>query len=210
MSIQKMCECLSNKIACELDLGIDQCAVINYGLFAIIQTVIAILLEGILGIVLGVFWPTIILSLTAVILRKYSGGVHAQTPEECIMVGTIVSVGGALIVSWISWDLIYTLFLMVIVFSVAYLTIWKLAPVDSSAKPIKKEEKKQLLKKRSILILSIYLFVCLISCLVYLHNPSNKLLVYIGCICGGIGWQVFTLTNIGHLTMAKIDLLFNK
>lgn len=212
MSIQKICESLSNKVVRELNLEADQYAIINYGLFAIIQTVVAILLEMILGALLGVLIPTLILSLVAVILRKYSGGVHAQTPEECIVIGTVVSVGGALIVSWIPWNLMYTLILMIIAFSIAYYLIWKLAPVDSAAKPIRREKKKQLLKKRSILVLSIYLLICITVLLVYLNNNNNndKWLVYIACMCGGIGWQAFTLTHRGHLAMAKIDLLFNK
>lgn len=210
VSIQKMCEHLSNKISGELNLGTDQSAVIHYGLFAIIQTVIAIFTEGVLGILLGVFIPTFIISLAGVILRKYSGGVHAQTPEECIVIGIIVSVGGAFIVSRISWNGGGILFLICIVFSMAYPIIWKLAPVDSSAKLIKKEEKKQQLKKKSILILNINLLICVMSLLMYLHNNNTELLVYISCICCGIGWQVFTLTNMGHLVMSKIDLFFNK
>lgn len=210
ISIQKMCESLSNKIEQELNLDVNQSAVVNYGLFAIIQTVVAILLEIILGALLGVLIPTLILSLVAVILRKYSGGVHAETPEECIVIGTVISVGGALIVDWIPWKLTYILVLLVIVFSMAYYLVWKFAPVDSAAKPIRRTEKKQLLKKRSILVLSIYLVACVATLLGYLNSNNDKFLVYIACMCAGIGWQVFTLTNIGHLAMGKIDLFFNK
>lgn len=210
VSIQKVCESLSNKIVQELNLEAEQYAVINYGLFAIIQTFVAILLEVILGALLGVFIPTLVISFIAVILRKYSGGVHAQTPEECIIIGTIVTVGGAVIVSWIPWNLIYILILMIITFSTAYYFVWKLAPVDSAAKPIRREEKKHLLKKKSILILSIYLLICIVSLLMYLNNNNDKLLMYIACMCSGIEWQVFTLTHRGHLAMAKIDFFFNK
>lgn len=209
-SIQRLCENISDRIAKELDIETDQRAVINYGLFAMIQTSIAILIEIILGIMLGVLIPTLIISLIAVILRKYSGGSHAQTPEGCVVIGTIISVGGALGVSWIPWSIVTIIVLGVIIFSISYYFIWRLAPVDSAAKPIRREEKKKLLKKRSIFILSTYLVTVIVSLLLYLTNSDENLLLYIASVYVGIGWQTFTLTDIGHLAMKKMDLLFNK
>lgn len=210
ISIQSLCENISDKIAKELDIETDQKAVINYGLFAMIQTSIAILIEIILGIMLGVLIPTLIISLIAVILRKYSGGSHAQTPEGCVFIGTVISVGGALGVSWIPWSVVTIIVLGVIIFSTSYYFIWRLAPVDSAAKPIRREEKKKLLKKRSIFILSIYLVTVIVSLLLYLTNSDENLLLYIASVYVGIGWQTFTLTDTGHLAMKKMDLLFNK
>ena len=209
-SIQRICESMSDRIAKELDFGTDQRAVINYGLFAMIQTSIAILVEIIFGIILGVLIPTLIISLVAVILRKYSGGAHAQTPEVCVIIGTIISVGGALGVSWIPYNVISIVVLGVIIFTVAYYFVWKLAPVDSAAKPIRRVEKKQLLKKRSIFILNIYLITTIVSLLLYLSNSYETLLLYIACIYVGVIWQTFTLTRAGHLAINKMDLLFNK
>lgn len=209
-SIQRICESMSDRIAKELEVGTDQRAVINYGLFAMIQTSIAILIEIIFGIILGVLIPTLIISLVAVILRKYSGGAHAQTPEACVSIGTIISVGGALVVSWIPWHVVSIIILGVIIFIVTYYFVWKLAPVDSAAKPIRKVEKKQLLKKRSIFTLSIYLVATIVSICLYLNNSNETLLLYIACVYVGIGWQTFTLTDAGHLAINKMDLLFNK
>lgn len=209
-SIQRICETMSDKIAKELNFETNQRDIINYGLFAIVQTGIAILLEIILGGLLGVLIPTLIISLIAVILRKYSGGCHAQTPEECLAIGTAISVGGALGVSWIPWNVINIIVLGVIIFTLAFYFVWKLAPVDSGAKPIRRAEKKQLLKKRSIFILSIYLIAIVVSLLFYLNNADEKLLLYIASIYVGIGWQTFTLTATGHLAMERMDLIFNK
>lgn len=208
--IQRVCENISDRIAKELDIETDQRAVINYGLFAMIQTSIAILIEIVFGIILGVLVPTLIISLIAVILRKYSGGAHAQTPEGCVVIGTIISVGGALGISWISWSILSVVVLGLIIFSTSYYFIWRLAPVDSAAKPIRREEKKKLLKKRSIFILSIYLITIIVSLLLYLNSSDEKLLLYIASVYVGIGWQTFTLTDTGHLVMKKMDLLFNK
>lgn len=209
-SIQRICENISDKIAKELNFEANQRAVINYGLFAMIQTSIAIGTEIIFGALLGVLIPTLIISLVAVFLRKYSGGAHAQTPEGCIVIGDIVSVGGALGISWIPWNVIGIIVLGVIIFILAYYFVWRLAPVDSASKPIRRVEKKQLLKKRSIFILSIYLIATIVSLLLYLNNTDEKLLIYIASVYVGIGWQTFTLTATGHLGMKKMDLIFNK
>lgn len=210
ISIQRVCEKMSDKIARELNFEADQRAIINYGLFAIIQTSIAILVGVILGAILGVLVPTLVISLVAVILRKYSGGAHAQTPEGCVVIGSIISVGGALVVSWIPWSTISMVVLGVIIFTTAYYFVWRLAPVDSIAKPIRRVEKKKLLKKRSIFILNIYLIATIVSLLLYLNNSDKKLLLYIASVYVGISWQIFTLTATGHLAMSKMDLLFNK
>lgn len=209
-SIQRICENMSDKIVKELNFETNQRAVINYGLFAMVQTSIAIVTEIIFGAILGVLMPTLIISLVAVFLRKYSGGAHAQTPEECIIIGDIVSVGGALGVSWIPWNVIYIIVLGVIIFTLAFYFVWRLAPVDSVSKPIRRVEKKQLLKKRSIFILSIYLIATIVSLLLYLKNTDEKLLLYIASVYVGIGWQTFTLTPTGHLAMKKMDFIFNK
>lgn len=210
MSIQRSCEKISSKIATELNMNEEQKAVIRYGIFAMIQTSIAIGMSILFGMLLGVLIPSLIISLVAVLLRKYSGGAHAQTPEACVVIGTFVSVGGALAVSYISWNMGCIILLGIILFGIAYWIIWKLAPVDSAAKPIRREEKKKMLKKRSIYILMIYYIMISISLLFYLNNGNKDLLLYIACVYVGIGWQVFTLTHTGHLVMKKIDLFLNK
>lgn len=206
MSIQRGCEKISSKIATELQCDAEQKAVIHYGIFAIIQTTLAISTEILFGALLGVLVPTLVISFVAVILRKYSGGAHAQTPEGCVLVGTIISVGGALGISWIPWNGVSIMIGGIIIFGIAYYVIWKWAPVDSAAKPIRREEKKKLLKKRSILILTIYFIMILVGLLLYLNNGQKQLLLYIASVYIGIGWQVFTLTATGHLVMRKIDL----
>ena len=210
ISIQRVCEKMSDKIARELNFEADQRAIINYGLFAIIQTIIAVLVGVILGAILGVLVPTLVISLVAVILRKYSGGAHAQTPEGCVVIGSIISVGGALVVLWIPWSTISMVVLGVIIFTIAYYFVWRLAPVDSIAKPIRRVEKKKLLKKRSVFILNMYLIATIVSLLLYLNNSDKKILLYIASVYVGISWQIFTLTATGHLAMSKMDLLFNK
>ena len=95
--IDKVCARLSNKIGRELQVSENEKAVIHYGLFAIIHTSISIAAIVLAGSLLGVLIPALILSVTTVILRKYSGGAHASSPESCAIIGVIISVGGCLL-----------------------------------------------------------------------------------------------------------------
>lgn len=208
--IQSICEAITHKIETEISLEENQKAVIQYGLFAMVHTTLAILLSVIIGTLCGVLIPTLIISITSVILRKYSGGAHASNPEECAIIGTVVAVGGGLILSWFDWNTISVIGLGIITFLWAFYLVYKLAPIDSKAKPIKKVEKRHMLKRKSYFVLSVYLIMVVMILASYLLNYNKKLLLYITCIYGGIGWQVFTLTSCGHLVTQKIDILFNK
>lgn len=205
ISIEKMCKGLTEKIARELQLEINKKAVIQYGLFAIIQTVLSLLMIILFGMVFDVMLPALVLSLSSVILRKYSGGVHAKTPESCMVIGTIISVGGALILSYINWKVIDILLWGIGVFVVAFYLVYQLAPIDSLAKPIKNKQRKQLLKKKSMQLLSVYLLIVVILIALFFMKQDQSLLLTTGCIYLGVLWQIFTLTSKGHLVVEKLD-----
>lgn len=210
LNVQEICQSISDKLAEELKLDQNQKAVVNYGMFAIVQTSFAILLAVVFGALLGVLVPTLIFSFVGAILRKYSGGVHADTPEACAIIGTIVSVGGALILSQVTWSINIILIMGVIIFGIAFYLVNQLAPVDSAAKPIKKAEKRQLLKKKSMITLGVYLMLSLVGLVLYQDSSNQAILLYIACLYAGVAWQVFTLTAIGHLGVSKVDFFLNK
>lgn len=204
--IEKVCTMLTDKIAGELKMSKDERDVIHYGLFAIIHTSISIIAIIIVGALLGVLIPSLILSLTTVILRKYSGGAHASTPESCAIIGVIISVGGGWAATQIRWSLLSVAIGAIVIFIFGFYQVYKLAPVDSPAKPIKKLEKQKTLKKKSILTLSIYCIGVVFLLGLYLLQQSNIILIWTICICLGVLWQVFSLTSLGHITVEKIDL----
>lgn len=210
LNIQEICEGITNKIALELELTDEKKAVINYGLFAIIQTGIAIGLSVVFGIIFQVLIPTLIISFSVVFLRKYSGGAHSNTPIGCAVIGAVISVGAAIVVSNITYNIMNIVILGAIIYAVAICIVYRLAPVDSKAKPIKSLEKQKMLKRKSILVIIVYLVLSLIEFLLYLYSYNENWLMYITCLYAGIVWQVFTLTSAGHISIAKTDNLFNK
>lgn len=209
LNVEETSKKLSNFLAKELSLGEDKEAIINYGLFAIIQTIISIIFVLTFGFIFNVAFEAFIISLTMSVLRKSSGGIHATTPVRCVLVATIFSVGMSIAIKnvstlAISFDFISKL----IIFIWAYIVIYKLAPVDSPSKPIKSIAKKRKLKKNSIYILTVFLIITGMNNLAFIASREEKFIVYNYCIYISIVWQVFSLTKIGHIILYKLDDCF--
>ncbi|GAA0177332.1 accessory gene regulator B family protein [Clostridium sediminicola] len=210
--ITKISSALANKISEELNLGNDKKEVIAYGAFAFVQTFIILLFLIVLGLIFDVLVEALILSIATSILRKYSGGVHASSPETCTVLSIIVCmVEAVFIVHFIvpMSNILAVITIVVISFIWAYYYIYKLAPVDSSSKPIRSEVKKKKLKKYSFAIVSGYLIFALSNIVLYSFMGKNSFLNYTLCMCGSIWWQVFTLTQSGHTFVNKFTKVIN-
>ncbi|MBX4264592.1 accessory gene regulator ArgB-like protein [Clostridium estertheticum] len=210
--MEKISNNIANKVALELSLDEDNKEVIAYGAFALMQMFVSMIFVFLFGLLFNIAFEALIISFTAAILRKYSGGVHASSPGNCTFIGTIVSVGQAILISLlISFvaNLKLIIILGVIVFIWSYYIIYKLAPVDSASKPIVKQEKKNRMKKGSIILLSVYLAITVFLILLYISSGEKKLIFYVLCLYSGMSWQIFTLIPLGHLLVGKADHLLN-
>lgn len=211
--MEKLVNSFAEYLAIELSLNKDKKDVVAYGMFTLLQTILSILLVLLLGIIFKCAVESLIISSTTSILRKYSGGVHASTPERCIILGAILCLSKTLIVVHLIYpstrlELLVTLGILTFIYS--YYTVIKLAPVDSSKKPIRTIKKRKRMKKYSIATLNMYGIISLVLGLIYMYTGDRKLVIYILCIYIGIAWQVFTLTNKGELIFSKIDKIINK
>ena len=137
--IEKISKVVASKISSNLNLDNDHEEIVAYGTFALIQTTISILAVAVFGLVFGVFAEAMIISFAAAILRKFSGGVHASSPFNCIFIGTVIFGGLALLVKHvlINIELKYLVLLMVAAFASVFYIIYKYSPVGSANKPLK-------------------------------------------------------------------------
>ncbi|MDQ0148234.1 accessory gene regulator ArgB-like protein [Eubacterium multiforme] len=209
-NIERISNKIADKIAIEIKVNDEKKEVIAYGIFGIIQTLLSILLVIIFGIIFNVLIEALIVSFTTSILRKYSGGVHASSPNICMMIGTFNCTVIPIIIKnlRLTWTLVSLIGIMIFILS--YIIIIRLAPVDSANKPIKNDKKRKILKKKSIINLTIYLFIVFMLLIFYNILFNKNLLLYCVCIYAGILWQVFTLTNIGDIVLRSVDSFFNK
>ena len=209
--MEKLCNKIANKLAIELNYDNDKKEVLAYGAFALLQMLISIAFVLIFGLIFNVAVEALIISFTVSLLRKYSGGVHASSLSACMFIGTTICVGLAISIKCFlvpPFDIKIQLIIGVIIFIWSYYLIYKLAPVDSPNKPIKREEKIRRMRKGSIIVLSIYLVIALINIISFYYIGGNKFIIYVICIYSGILWQTFTLTKFGFVTITNIDTLF--
>ena len=210
MNLELLCKNISYNLKKELNLDDDKRSIIENGLYAVIHMAISILTVAIFGKIFGVMYEALIISFVEAILRKYSGGVHASTPFNCILIGIIVAVLPGYLIKSINLNINYIVFIGAITYIISLIIIYKLAPVDSPNKPIKKEQKIKKLKKSSLIVLSIYMIIVCYNIVMYYISNSQIFLIYSVCIYAGILWQVFTLTRYGHILVGILDSLLIK
>ncbi|MPQ44901.1 accessory gene regulator ArgB-like protein [Clostridium tarantellae] len=195
------------KMAKELGVSEQQGEVFAYGVFALIQITLSLCLVIIIGSLFDVAIEALIISITSSILRKYSGGVHASKPSNCILIGTILCITQAVLIKYFIFykiSLIYIILIIITIFPMAYYIIFKYAPVDTPKKRIKTEVKKKRMKKNAFIVLGIDLMLVLLIMLISVLLNKFSINIYILCICIGVLWQVFTLTKVAHVLLKYI------
>lgn len=201
---------IATKIVMETDGDEERKSVIEYGIFAILQMGVALIFTAIFGLLFNVFIEALIVSFSISILRKCSGGVHATSPTRCIVIGTLICILIPKLVITININSMYSIILGVIAFIISYYIVYKLAPVDSKNKPIKKLERRKKLKRKSINIINIYLVIAIVFIIIDHFYNIHNMIIYFECLYLGMLWQVISLTKIGHLAVNKFDYLLNK
>lgn len=210
LSLENLSKSITENLNKQLALDEEKVSVIQYGLYAFFQIGLSILLVAIVGAMFNVTIEALIISFIISIFRKYSGGVHASTPINCLIMGIVISVLPALIIDKFHVDIINIILIGVIVFIISIFITYRLAPVDSPNKPIRKMEKIKRLKKESIIILVIYIILSALSILIYYYTKNDKFLIYCNCIYVGVLWQVITLTKLGSIIVGIVDSLLIK
>jgi accessory gene regulator B len=202
---------LAGNIAGSLGYDDEKERVIAYGLIAMIQVIVTVLLVFVLGLIIGAPIEALILCFSVSLLRQYSGGAHAGTIEECTIISVIYCVSFALISRWLLLPVLNTysmLFIIIVVYALSFIAIFKLAPVDSSNKPIKTDKKKRRMRRGSFITLSAYfalsILFLLLSFKYHITNSFGISLIF------GIAWQIFTLTKLGFLFLNRVDFAVNK
>ncbi|MDP4145352.1 MAG: accessory gene regulator B family protein [Bacillota bacterium] len=210
--IERVSNKISSRISNALDLDEDHKEIIAYGAFSILQITWSIFWVIIFGAIFKVLIQAIIILFIVSLLRKYSGGVHASSPNRCIVIGTFACVGLAIISNNLKpqYSQLWVVMLYILSLIYSYYIIYKFAPVDSPSKRISTEEARQYFKKCSLIVLSILFTSVAVLILLYLKFEINYLLPIIQCICFGVLWQITTLTNFGHNILTKVDYILEK
>lgn len=209
--MEKLSKKLASNIAKTLGYDDEKEQVVAYGLTALLQTVVTVLIVFIIGLIVGTPIESLILCFSVSSLRKYSGGAHVSYIELCTAMGVVYCIIFAVISRYVLVSLISPGIMIaadVVVYALAYFSIYKLAPVDSPNKPIKTLKKKQRMRKGSYITLSVFLAASLIFLLTGFH--SRIMFSYGISLLFGIAWQIFTLTSLGSRFLHRMDSMLRK
>ena len=209
--MEKLAQRLAANIAKSLGYDKEKEAVIAYGLTAIIQVTVTVLLILLLGLLIRAPIEAMITCISIMLYRKYSGGAHAHSAEFCAIFSVLFCIIAAGIAKWLLikiYDPIIMAFALVIIFGLSFYIVYKFAPVDSPNKPIRTDRKKKRMRRGSVIILSIFLILS-VSFLImsYYYDPYKS---YGISLLIGISWQTFTLTSLGSLFLGKMNQNSNK
>ena len=203
--MEKWVRRLTSKIAASLGYDAEKEAVIAYGLLAIVQVAVTVLLALILGFLVGAPAEAMIVCFSVSILRKYSGGAHAYDADFC----TVMSILYCGLAAWVSKLLspFYYPFAMAaaaaLVYGLAFYIVHRYAPVDSPNKPITNPVKIRRMRKGSKIVLSIYAALQLVFLLLAARYPDCRSFGI--SLLLGVGWQALTLTPLGAILLDKLN-----
>lgn len=128
------------------------------------QSFINIVVTLLIGMAFGMLKECLCFISTFIILRKFTGGLHAKKYSHCLISSIIVIVASLLIIETLERNTFQIWFYCVEV--IAVIVICSLAPIENNNKPLLKKEKK-VYKAVSIFI---SLVILALTCFLLLNN----------------------------------------
>lgn len=192
--MDKIVHKLSSLLTDSLNYDEEQRAVVQYGLYAILQIVFIAIVIIVFGILAGCLFECCIVYLSVAVLRKSTGGAHAKTSNGCL-VASIICVSlfgfGTHYITLLNYGSYICYVLSPVFFIAACLIVYKLAPVDNPNKPIKSPQKIKRLRLQSFYILIVYILLAVILFIVSFYYKRALNLLF--SLSVAVFWQSLTL-----------------
>ena len=136
-----------------------------YGFFIVISQILYFVITIIMGVLMDIVLLSAVFYISFQFIRRYAGGIHASSELKCEIISiTSIFICLLCVKSNVMFDIqIPTLILTV----VASIVIFVLCPLDTPEKPLTEKELRYF-RKISIIVLTIMLFIIIISIVVKL------------------------------------------
>ena len=210
--IEKASRAIASKTADILNLDEDRQEILEYGALNFLQTLLSVALIILFGILANSLLQILVLSLTAALLRQYSGGVHATSPYRCAALSVMIFGGLSLFVKHVlafsSW--IPVLLFQILTLSCVLILLYKYAPVDSPNKRITNPDTRRRLKKASMTFVLVFELITAVLWGVHLKYGSSAAFKSIICIQTGMLWQALSITAVLRSVIGWMDSLLIK
>lgn len=148
---------ITNYLICKKVIKDDDREIYQYGFEQVFSSLLNIATMLLLGIILGKIYQSLVLILSFMALRSYSGGYHANTPLHCYLL-TVMSISATLsIMKFITIDRFICLGLLIL----SSVVILLLSPIGSKNKPLDEIE-KIIYRKKTIIVWSVETCVAIV------------------------------------------------
>lgn len=202
---------ISNKIGNKLKKTKEEISVLNYGLFVMLHTSTVIIAMLITGIITNSVREIMIIGFCSAMLKRYSGGIHASSPMKCLILGVTMSLILSLIAKTIVnvFSPIYFFIVIIIGISVSYLVLYFRCPIGSKQKPLKNENKRILLRKKSFKIMNMCSISIFSLYVLYIFSDSDLIKSICVSILFGVLIQIFAMTKFGEKIIMSFDRILD-
>lgn len=177
---------ITNYLICKKVIKDDDREIYQYGFEQVFSSLLNIATMLLLGIILGKIYQSLVLILSFMALRSYSGGYHANTPLHCYLL-TVMSISAALsIMKFITIDRFICLGLLVL----SSVVILLLSPIGSKNKPLDEIE-KIIYRKKTIIVWSVetcaaLVFIVLNNTEIHIAITLAQVIISIALVFGNI------------------------
>ncbi len=189
--VDKFCNYLVNKIRKQMpEIDDERAEVILYGLQLFIGEMPKIFLMFAIGILLGVWWQTLLAFFLILPYRVASGGFHLKTHIGCFVCTNLVYCGNAYISTlWNFPNQItkYITILLIWIFGLIMVSIY--APADTENLPILTKKERKTKKVLSYILLNVNMLVALL-----IPNVTISNILILGTIL-----QTLSITRIAYI-----------
>jgi len=187
----------------KLNLDNDTTEIIDFGLKYVFLTLANLAVVLFIGWLLGYLGAVVAVVAGNAGLRIFAGGAHCSSPGRCLVLGalTIPFLGkGAAIFAPLLMP--YYGFIEGLIFLCVLALTWKLAPVDSPAKPVLTERHRKRLRLFSFLAVAALTFFS-----VFFWQKGDYA-ISLGLLLGMV-WEAFMLTRWGYKFTGAADRLLS-
>lgn len=189
--IDKFCRYLTNKIRKQMpEIDDEQAEIILYGIQLIVGEIPKIFLMFGLGIILGLWWQTLLAFFLILPYKVCSGGFHLKTHLGCFLCTNIVYCGNAYISTISNFPneiAKYITIAAIWIFGIIMVSIY--APADTENLPILTKKERKTKKILSYIFLSINMLVAL-----FIPNTIISNLMIFGTLV-----QTISITRIAYI-----------
>ena len=210
--IERLSKQIASKTAEALNLDQDREEVIAYGALNFFHTLFTTILLVAFGLLTGSLIEVLLIALTSASIRKYSGGIHADSLNHCAIVSVILFGGLSQIIKYVPvfTDPWVVILYQSVVGIAALILFMRLCPVESPNKPIRNPETRKRLRRSAIVLVFVFQLISVAFWFWYWKTNSPFALRLIASVSTGLLWQVISLTLIGRFIITKLELLLNK